>query len=215
MNRRNWPVAPDALPIAGVLAVLGFALYRLLGAWGLLLPGILILFTLFFFRNPNRTGKAAAGELICPADGQVLSVREVEHDDYIGGPALKISIFLSLFNVHVNRSPIAARVEFVRYQEGRFLPAFKNHASEVNERNYVGLVSLEKEKKILLCQVTGFVARRVVCWAKAGDLLEQGERFGLMKFGSCIELTLPRDTEVYVETGMKVKGGTTLLGRLA
>lgn len=94
------------------------------------------------------------------------------------------------------------------------MPAFKNHASEVNERNYVGMTVADGEKKILLCQITGFVARRVVCWAKAGDHLEQGERFGLMKFGSCIELTLPKGAELYVETGMKVKGGVTVLGRL-
>lgn len=214
MNKRKWPIAPDAFAIIGVLAILGLVLDWLLGGWGWLVPGVLILFTLFFFRNPERRGAAAADELLSPADGQVLSIREVENDDYIGGPALKISIFLSLFNVHMNRVPIAGQVDFVRYQEGQFLPAFKNHASEVNERNYVGMTVADGEKKILLCQITGFVARRVVCWAKAGDHLEQGERFGLMKFGSCIELTLPKGAELYVETGMKVKGGVTVLGRL-
>ena len=214
MSRRKWPVAPDAFPMIGVLLVIGLALFWLMGPWGFLLPGLLAAFILFFFRNPERRGEAGEGELLSPADGQVLSLREVEHDDYIGGPAVKLSIFLSLFNVHMNRSPIAGRVEFVRYQEGQFLPAFKNHASEVNERNYVGLVSAEGGQRLLLCQITGFVARRVVCWVQPGENLEAGERFGLMKFGSCIELTLPRGTEIYVETGMKVRGGVTVLGGL-
>jgi len=201
--------------LAGGL-IMGVVLGGLLGAKGWIFPGVFIAFTLFFFRNPHRQANCDPQDVLSPADGVIMEVQEVEENRYIKGPAVKISIFLSVFNVHINRSPIAGQVEYIFYQPGKFLPAFKSHASEINERNYIGIRSLtHRPQHILLTQITGFVARRIVCWLKTGDQIEQGERFGLIKFGSCTEIYLPRGTEIYVEKGMKVRGGLTVLGRLA
>jgi len=179
-----------------------------------LLPGAMALFVLFFFRNPERKGKAEEKELLSPADGKIMSVTKItDETEYLKGPARKISIFLSLFDVHINRSPIAGVVGYVRYQPGKFLPAYKKQAPHVNERNYMGLENRDGQK-ILLVQIVGRLARRVVCWSKAKDQLARGERFGLMKFGSCVELYVPAETELYAAPGQKVKGGVTILGRL-
>jgi phosphatidylserine decarboxylase len=217
VDRRRLPVAVDAWPMLAGGIILGLLLSWFLGPKGWIFPGALILFTLFFFRNPHRQAKCDPQDVLSPADGVIMSVQEVEEERYIKGPAVKISIFLSVLNVHMNRCPVAGEVEYVAYQAGKFLPAFKSHASEINERNYIGLRSslTHSPQYILLVQITGFVARRIVCWAKTGDHLEQGERFGLIKFGSCTELYLPRGSEIYAEKGMKVRGGLTVLGRLA
>ncbi|MCR4442736.1 MAG: phosphatidylserine decarboxylase family protein [Peptococcaceae bacterium] len=215
MKRDNWPVMPDAFPfvIAGI--VLAAAAYLLFGYLAALLPAFFTVFVLYFFRNPERNAQAAPGEVISPADGVVLIVEEVEEPRYLQGPAVKVSIFMNVFNVHVNRSPIQGRVEYVHYQPGKFLPAFKGHASQLNERNYVGIRSeTSASTALLVVQVTGFIARRVVCWVKAGDRLEQGQRFGLIKFGSCVEVYLPRASIVSVEPGQKVRGGKTIIGRV-
>jgi phosphatidylserine decarboxylase len=195
--------------------ILGAALSLWLGPKGWIFPGVLILFTLYFFRNPERSAVCEPEEILSPADGVVMSVEEVDEYRFIKGPAVKISIFLSVLNVHVNRAPVEAQVEYIDYQSGKFLPAFKSHASEINERNYLGVKTLtHRPQYILLVQITGFIARRIVCWSKPGDHLDQGERFGLIKFGSCTEIYLPRGTEIYAEKGMKVRGGMTVLGRL-
>ena len=214
MDHRNWPIARDALYFALPLALLAAAAWRLSPSPVWALPGAAALFVLFFFRNPRRRGEAGDRELLSPADGKVLLVAEVpEENEFLQGPAVKISIFLNLFDVHINRSPADGLVEHVRHKEGKFLPAYKSHASEINERNYLGLTA-EGGARILLVQIVGLVARRVVCWSKAGDRLGRGERFGLMRFGSCVELYLPPGTAVYVKPGDKVKGGLTKIGRL-
>ena len=214
MDHRNWPIAKDALWFAVPLAVLtGIARFSL-GGYVWVLPGALLLFTLFFFRNPQRRCDAGEKDLLSPADGKVMQITDVpEESEYLLGPALKISIFLNLLNVHINRSPARGFVEHVRHKEGKFIPAYKSHASEINERNYLGILT-GGGQKILLVQIVGLLARRVVCWSKAGDELGQGERFGLMRFGSCVEMYVPPDTVVYIKPGDQVRGGLTKLGRL-
>ncbi len=215
MDRKKWPIAADAFAFVVPLAILAIILYRFIGYYLWVLPAALALFVLFFFRNPERQGEAGEKELLSPADGTVMSVGEIpEEKEFLAGPAIKISIFLSVFNVHINRSPIAGEVEHVRYRKGQFIPAFKSHASEINERNYLGLAVGAEKQKVLLVQIVGFVARRVVCWSRKGDRLQRGERFGLMKFGSCVEVYVPVGTSVYVKPGDKVRGGVTKLGRL-
>lgn len=141
-----------------------------------------------------------------------MDVEKVYEEHFLKCECMRIRIFLSLFNVHVNRTPMNGKVTYVKYREGKMLPAFKSHASELNEKNYVGI---ENDKvKYLVTQVTGFIARRIVCWVKVGDVLQKGQRFGLIKFGSCTELFLPLEIEILARNGQKVQGGITELGRL-
>lgn len=215
MEKNKWFILPEAFPllVAGVLAAI--IIYTIFGISAALLPFGFILFTLYFFRNPQRRSAAEPQDVLSPADGVILYVEEVEEDRYLKNKAIKISIFLNVFNVHVNRAPISGDVDYLYYQPGKFLPAFKGHASHLNERNYLGMRSdRDPNLKILVVQITGFIARRIVCWVKKGTRLAQGERFGMIKFGSCTEVYLPLGSVILVEKGHKVKGGETILGRL-
>jgi len=174
---------------------------------------ILTLFTAFFFRDPYRKVTLGAGHAVSPADGKVQAIEDIGHDEFIGGPAKKISIFLSIFNVHINRSPTAGKVLLKSYRAGKMLPAYKSHASDENERATIGLeVSYGR---VLVHQITGLIARRIVTNVNVGDNLKQGERFGLIKFGSCTELIVPASAEVTVALGDKVKGGVSVIAKFA
>lgn len=176
-----------------------------------IIPLLFTLFTIYFFRNPPRKIIANDNVILSPADGKILSIKKIEYDEVLSCEVYKVSIFLSLFNVHVNRTPIRGKVFYKKYIPGKFLPAFKSHASELNERNIIGL---ENEKiKLLVTQITGFVARRIVDWVKLNDNLQQGELYGLIKFGSCTELTIPaKKFNLLVKEGQRVKGGKTIIG---
>jgi phosphatidylserine decarboxylase len=180
--------------------------------WLVIIPGLLFLFVLFFFRNPERIIPVDEQCLVSPADGVVMDVERVYEDEFMLEVSIRIRIFLSIFNVHVNRSPMSGKVVFRAYRPGKMLPAFKSHASELNEKNYIGIEN--QNLRILVTQVTGFIARRIVCWVKEGDELGKGERFGLIKFGSCTELFLPTNVKVLVKQGDKVIGGQSILGRV-
>jgi len=180
--------------------------------WLALIPGILLAFVAYFFRNPERDVPVEESILVSPADGVVMDVERVYEEQFIKGESIRIRIFLNLFNVHINRSPIRGEVTYRAYRPGKMLPAFKSHASEYNEKNFVGIE--DDELKVLVTQVTGFIARRIICWVNEGDRLEQGERFGLIKFGSCTEIYLPPHVEVTVSAGHKVRGGETIVGRV-
>jgi len=169
------------------------------------------LFIVFFFRNPKREVVVSKNVILSPADGKVLSITEIDEPEFIGGKAINVSIFLSLFNVHINRSPIEGTVRFHHYREGQMLPAFKSHASDINERNTIGIESTDGFK-MLVHQITGFVARRIVWWVKPGDALKRGERFGLIRFGSCTQIVVPIGTQISVIVGQKVHGGITIMG---
>ncbi|MEQ8174457.1 MAG: phosphatidylserine decarboxylase family protein [Syntrophomonadaceae bacterium] len=171
----------------------------------------LALFCVFFFRNPRRVATGNKNLVFAPADGRVLEVRRVEENRYMQGEALLIRIFLSLFNVHINRVPLTGKVEWIEKREGLFISAYKPEASEKNACNYLGMMS--EYGKVLVIQITGLVARRIVCWAKPGQTFETGERFGLIRFGSCTELYLPLSAEPMVKPGDKVKGGETVVAR--
>jgi len=164
----------------------------------------LALFVAFFFRDPERTIPSDPDIIVAPADGRVVRI-ELEGED------TRVSIFLSIFNVHINRSPIAGRVEGIQYRKGRFLAAFDHRASVENEQN---TVEIEGEGIRLECtQIAGLVARRIVCRTRVGDTLERGERFGLIRFGSRIDLFLPSGVEVGVRVGDRVRGGNSVIGR--
>jgi len=177
------------------------------------LPLLLLGFLLYFFRDPVRRHPAANDaeiDFLAPADGQVMVV-DVVHDPYLfRGPAQMVTIFLSPLDVHVNRVPISGRVTAVEHRPGQFRPAYLAEAPSVNERNYVAVKN--NETQCLLVQIVGVLARRVVCWVKVGDELERGEKFGLMKFGSSLQVFMPPETKVRVKKGERVVGGETVIG---
>ncbi len=176
------------------------------------IPGIMFFFVAFFFRNPKRKIPTEAGILVSPADGTVMDLIEIYEDRFLKSKAVKVSIFLSIFNVHLNRCPMAGIIKYRSYRPGKMIPAFKSHASDINEKNYVGLES--NGLRVLVTQITGFIARRIVCWVNVGDQVSRGQIFGLIKFGSCTEIIVPPEVEVLVQKGEKVVGGETIIGRL-
>jgi phosphatidylserine decarboxylase len=187
------------LVICGCLAI----------ALGLSAPGIFLLFlaafVAFFFRNPRRQIPPDPRVIVSPADGKVVNIERV-------GNVTRLSIFLSIFDVHVNRSPMAGRIEAIDYKRGKFKPAFNHAASVENERNTI-MVS-QGSVKIVFTQIAGIVARRIVCWKKVGDIVAKGELVGLIRFGSRVDVLFPAGTTVTVSPGTRVQGGSTPIGRI-
>jgi len=206
------PLAPDAWTYLWKLALAAAVCWLL--DWEILawLFAALTAFTAFFFRDPERQVPLDRSLVVSPADGKVLRVEAVGHDEFVGGPAVKVAIFLSVFNVHINRSPITGTVRLQQYRAGKMLPAFKSHASDENERNTLGIEG--QGIRVLVHQITGLIARRIVCRKVPGDALLQGQRFGLIKFGSCTELVLPETVQLRVAPGEKVIGGETVIGMI-
>ena len=172
--------------------------------------GAVALCFLGFFRDPDRVAPAVPGAVLAPADGRVMRV--VEIDDRWVGRALRVSIFLSPLDVHVNRSPVAALVEGVEQAAGRFLAAYRDEASELNERCTLALQG--ETARVGVTQIAGVVARRIVCRVKPGDKLQAGERYGLIRFGSRTDLVVPKGTEMRVKAGDRVRGGETIMAML-
>ncbi|HUJ01025.1 MAG TPA: phosphatidylserine decarboxylase [Usitatibacter sp.] len=170
------------------------------------------LFVLQFFRDPARDVPEREGVVVCPADGRVLLV-DKERDPYLQRDALKVSIFMNVFNVHSNRSPVAGVVQSVTYTDGAFLNASLDKASSGNERNALHLRTASGVD-VTCVQIAGLVARRILCYAKAGDRLAPGERFGFIRFGSRVDVYVPPDSRPRVAIGDKVKAGATLLAEL-
>ncbi|MCA9041564.1 MAG: phosphatidylserine decarboxylase family protein [Planctomycetaceae bacterium] len=180
---------------------------------GSLVKGGLIV---WFFRDPERPIPSEPGLVISPADGKVVLIEEIEHDDQIGGPAVLIGIFLSIFNVHMNRSPIEARVIGLKYKPGKCLNALRPESAKENEQLAVKIQQLDApHRPMVVRQITGAIARRIVCWVKPGDLLARGERFGMIKLGSRTELVLPREEgmEIVTQLGQHIKAGKSVLVR--
>lgn len=177
---------------------------------------ILLFWVLYFFRDPERVVPEGDGVVVAPADGKVVEVAQCEEEEYVGGPALKVGIFLSVFNVHINRAPCAGRVEYLRHHDGRFRNALSSESSRVNENNCVGIETTGKRRtRVMVKQIAGAIARRIVCECQVGDALEAGEKFGMIKFGSRTELYVPQDAafQIEVEVGQKVSAGRTIMGR--
>ncbi len=199
-----------------ILAAGILALVALLIGWNGM-GGILILFALSFagfFRDPERTPPAGDGLVLAPADGKVVAVvKEPEEGKEGEGATTRVSIFLSLFDVHVNRAPIKGAVEKVQYQPGKFHAAYRDDASQANEQNAVRLVD-SMGKSLNVVQIAGLVARRIICYVKEGETLERGQRFGLIMFGSRVDLFMPPASRVEIAEGQRVKAGETIIGRL-
>ncbi len=208
---RQPPVVREILPWLAGLGVVSLVLVLWQPLLGLL-PLTLLAFIAFFFRDPERRVEASPGAILSPADGRVVEVSEVYEDRFLGKPAHRVSIFLSLFDVHVNRSPIGGRVTYLRYQKGKFRPAFMSLASAENERNFIGIEG--DHGKTLVVQIAGVLARRIECWANEGDTVEAGYRIGLIRFGSRAEVSFPKEAaKVCVRPGDRVKAGETIIGR--
>jgi phosphatidylserine decarboxylase len=197
--------------IAG--AILGIAFHFLILT---LLFGGLMLFCLWFFREPDRTPPADPALAVSPADGTVTLVDEVVEDQFFKRRMKRVSIFLSVFDVHVNRTPIAGEVLFTEGRGGLYLDARKPEASVLNESLFWVFGPKEDQSRAVgVKQITGAIARRIVPWAQLGEHMERGERFGMIRFGSRTDLYLPLDSEILVSTGDKVKGGETAIAKMA
>ncbi len=175
----------------------------------LLLSVFLTIFTLNFFRDPERSVPNKSNIVVSPADGRVLFVKDVLDEKFINGKAKLVSIFMSPLNVHVNRIPITGKVEYVKYIQGEYLAAFEDKASERNERNEIGISS--PAGKVFFTQIAGFVARRIISDLKVGDSVNIGNRFGMIKFGSRVDIIVPQQWQVKVKKDDNVTAGETIL----
>lgn len=213
MGKRNGIIVREGLPFILPLILLTVVAALIGGVALVLVLGALTVFVIAFFRNPERETPADRKLVISPADGRVIRIETVDGQDLIPGTLKKISIFMNVFNVHVNRIPYDGTVGAIRYRPGKFLSANLDKASEQNERTAV-LVKTWDGREILTIQIAGLVARRIVCWLKEGMSVRAGERFGLIRFGSRLEVFLPDDATVLVQTGDKVRAGQTPIGRM-
>jgi phosphatidylserine decarboxylase len=216
---RRWiPLAPWG---AAELLLMGgpFLILTVLAAaspWPYLAlpPAVLLGLIVYFFRNPRRCVPQEPGLWVSPADGTVAEVTPLAHDDFVGGPAIRIGIFLSIFNVHLNRSPLAARVIALRYSPGAFLNALRPESALRNENMWIGLEEdSPPHRRLVVRQISGAIARRIVCELRPGEVIPRGQAFGMIKLGSRTELILPAQEglEVKVCVGQKVKAGVTVM----
>ncbi len=173
---------------------------------------ILACYFAYFFRSPARRIAPHANHILSPADGTVTEISAVPTDDFVGEPCNKIVIFMSVFNVHVNRSPIDGEIKLQRYYCGRFRPAYKDEVGFENEHHLIGID--RGDLRITVKQIAGILARRIVSWVTLDDRLTQGDIYGMIRFGSCLEVVMPARAKVLVQKGEKVQGGVTVLGRL-
>lgn len=171
---------------------------------------LLALFSIQFFRDPPRQLPEDPLAFVSPADGRVVALENIDHDEHIGGRALRISIFLSVFNVHVQRVPIAAHVDSSSYHTGRFLAAFNHQASQDNE--HADTYFRSGEKRFIVRQIAGAVARRILTYMEPGSAVARGDRLGYIRFGSRVDVILPSSFELSIEIGDSVKGGETVIG---
>jgi len=208
---KQWPIAKEGLPFLIPSALLTI-FFEGVGWKVLTVLGVLLtLFIIFFFRNPKRKIPALQNIILSPADGKIIHVGECEEDRFLKEKALKVSIFMSLFDVHINRAPTSGKVLERSYHPGQFLLANAEKSSLLNEQNAF-VLETEDRLKILLIQIAGFLARRIVCYAKAGDNLRMGQIFGMIRFGSRIDLYLPPEVKPIVRPGQRVKGGESIIG---
>ena len=210
MNIRLFKVAKEGLPLIFLIGMVGWII-ALLGFFKLsFLIFILTLFTLSFFRDPERILFREENAVVSPADGEIIEISDKIEKDYLNRSSKKVSIFLSIFDCHINRFPVAGRVLGTKYYPGNFTMAFKKNSSDVNEK-LLTYIETKNGVKLVLVQIAGLVARRIVSYATLGTEFAQGERFGIIKFGSRVDLYLPIESRIEVELNQKVRAGETVL----
>jgi phosphatidylserine decarboxylase len=213
-SQTAFPVEPAGYPYI-MAAAFTTAVLALLSLTTLTVIGLVVTFAVCgFFRDPDRLIHDQPGVLVSPADGKVILAGVVENSPYYTGPAMKISIFMSVFNVHVNRVPFDGLVKKIDYYPGKFFSANLDKASLENEHNAV-FIEMENGKPLCVVQIAGLIARRIICKIQPGDQLTRGQRFGLICFGSRLDVYLPTDIELNVAVGDKVQAGASILGRLS
>jgi phosphatidylserine decarboxylase len=212
MKNYGIPVASEGWPFIIPLTIVTAFLFALGWKNAAVVALALTLFVLFFFRDPERTVPQGAGVVVSPADGRVIVVKDIFEPTYLKQEVKQISIFLSVFNVHVNRSPISGTVETVKYNPGKFHVASVDKASLDNEQT--AMVISDGKHKVLVKQIAGLIARRIVCYAKPGDAIRTGERYGLIRFGSRVDIFLPRDADLKVKVGDRVTGARDIIAVL-
>jgi phosphatidylserine decarboxylase len=207
------PIVKEGIPFVAATATPAVAAGML--GWTALAAsfGAMALFTAWFFRNPKRSSPKSDRAVVAPGDGKIIEICEELEPRFLKDRRVRISIFLSIFDVHVNRIPCQGTVEQVAYQPGRFLMANRPEATIQNEQNAL-LIRAVQGVRVLCVQIAGLIARRIVCWVTPGERVSCGERFGLIRFGSRVDVFLPLDTKLYVNVGDHVKGGETVLGEL-
>lgn len=213
MDRNSALIAAEGVPFviaAGGVSILAFLLGWIIPAF---LLSFITLFIIWFFRNPERNIPAGKNLIISPADGKIIAIKEGEEDRILKKRVVKVSIFMNLFNVHVNRIPCGGKITDIIYNPGKFVSANLDKASLENEQNAI-VLETEKGDRILFIQIAGLIARRIVCRLKKGQNVERGERFGLIRFGSRVDVFLPENADIKVSVGQKVKGGESILAIL-
>lgn len=202
--------------IAAALAAAVFALALSRRSWALWLLAVLLtviaLWVAWFFRDPERTGERGPAVVVSPADGKLILITEVDEPNFVKGRALRLSIFMNVFNVHVNRYPVDGKVTYVHYNKGKFLNAAAEKSSLENEQSSVGIES--GPYRILMRQIAGLIARRIVTYSKPGDVANQGERMGIIRFGSRVDVFIPTDSKVRATLGQTTSAGVTVLADL-
>ncbi|MFC1815500.1 phosphatidylserine decarboxylase family protein [Thermodesulfobacteriota bacterium] len=212
-NQVAFPVAKAGYPMIFAMAF-ATAIFALLELTVLALLGLVITFFIcYFFRDPDRVIPRKKGAVVSPADGRIISTGKAMKNRFFEGPCMQISIFMSVFNVHVNRIPHEGDVKKISYHPGKFFCASLDKASEQNEHNAI-LFETEEGIKIGVVQIAGLIARRIICKLQDGDEVTRGQRFGMICFGSRVDVYLPQDIEIKVSKGDKVKAGTSVLGFL-
>jgi len=211
----KWPLAKEGLPFVLISCALTL-IFLFLGLFLVfVLAAFISLFIIFFFRDPDRRNDVEQNAVLTPADGKILEVRHFHNNNTpLGEPAVKVSIFMSVFNVHVNRIPIGGSIEKITYHPGNFFSANLDKASKHNENNRITLKTHDLHR-IVFIQIAGLIARRIACWVKEGERVEAGQRFGLIRFGSRLEVYLPVDSQITVNLNQKVKAGKTVIGYIS
>lgn len=208
------PIAGQGYPFicVGVAATALFLIFRYPPGW--IIFGLLTLFVVSFFRDPERNVPEGDRNILAPADGKVILVEEKEGTPFSSARSIRVSIFMSVFNCHINRIPASGVVRKIVYRPGAFFAADKDRASTQNESNAL-LLFTDGGEEIGVVQIAGLIARRIVCWVKPGQRLERGERIGLIRFGSRVDLYLPPEVKLKVRRGDRVKGGLSIIGEWA
>ena len=210
---KNNIIAREGYPFIIVAVAIGlfFLFLKLIIASSIF--WLIAIFIVWFFRNPERIIPQNERAIVSPADGKIIEVVKCYEDRYLKEKAVKISIFMSIFNVHINRAPISGKVKNIFYNKGKFLTANRDKASKENEQNAI-IIETADGINTLIVQIAGFIARRIVCYIKSEDTLVKGMRFGLIRFGSRVDIFLPENIDIKVAIGAKVRGGETILGYL-
>lgn len=205
-------VVRDGYKFIGTAMFVAILAYYFYGYSMAIIPSVFAGYFTYFFRNPKRKVPQGEDVIISPADGTVKNIKYVPYDGFIGGAGNKIVIFMSVFDVHINRSPIDGRVKYEQYICGRFRPAYKNDVGFENERHMIGIEA--ENLKIVVTQIAGILAKRIVSWVTIGDEVRKGDLFGMIKFGSCVEVTLPENVNICLKEGDKLKGGLSVIGKI-